>query len=70
MDANLVHYRELRVCSSSGSRASHQLEALDMLASKKVSGAALITHRFPPSAFLDALEVMKQKVGLKILMNP
>jgi len=70
LHTNLLHYRELRVCGSSDSRAIHQKLALDMLASGKINAKALITHRFPLSKFPEALETMKKKEGLKIIINP
>ena len=70
INTNLIHYRELKVCGSSDSRAIHQKLALELLASGKVNARALITHRFPLSEFLQALEVMKKKEGLKFIINP
>jgi L-iditol 2-dehydrogenase len=70
INTNLLHYRELKVCGSSDSRAIHQKTAIDMLASGKINAKSLITHRFPLDKFQEALEIMKKKEGLKIIINP
>ena len=70
INTNLLHYRELRICGSSDSRAIHQKMAVDMLASGKVNAKILITHKFPLEKFFNALEVMKKKESLKIIINP
>jgi threonine dehydrogenase-like Zn-dependent dehydrogenase len=43
---------------------------LKLLAEKKVNAQGLISHRFAIAEWDKALEVMKNKKGLKILLKP
>ena len=68
-DSNDCHYREFFVTGSFAySRKQFKL-ALDLLANGSVKGDGLITHVLPLEKVVEAMDTMKQGVGLKILVG-
>jgi len=69
-DQDAVCYKELVVTGTNASVASAWPRALKLLAEKKVDAKRLITHRYTIVEWDKALEVMKNKAGVKILLKP
>jgi L-iditol 2-dehydrogenase len=70
LDANLVHYRELSVVGSYGSRPAHNRTALELLASGCIRTAALIGLVLPLDRVLDGLTAVEQGTVLKVVVCP
>jgi L-iditol 2-dehydrogenase len=70
LDANLVHYRELSVVGSYGSRPVHNRMALELLASGRIHTSALIGLVLPLDRVLDGLAAVEQGAVLKVVVCP
>lgn len=70
IDANLIHYRELKISGASDSTPKHHQMALDLLSGKKINTNVLITHRLNLDQILEGLEIMKSGKGLKVVIKP
>ncbi len=69
LDSRVIHYGEIAVVGCSDSRPEHAREALRLLESGAVDANKLITHEVPLGRILDGIAIMKQKVGLKVLVR-
>jgi L-iditol 2-dehydrogenase len=65
-----VCYKELVVTGTNASVTSAWPKALKLLSQKKVNALGLITHRFGIAEWDDALEVVKNKEGVKVILKP
>jgi L-iditol 2-dehydrogenase len=70
LDSRLIHYGELRVMGSSDSRPEHVARAVALLAGGAIDADALITHVLPLRDLHAALELMKRRQSLKVLLRP
>jgi L-iditol 2-dehydrogenase len=72
IDVNAIHYREIHVHGANSSVRVDYMQAGDYLASGKIDGKRLVTHRFGLDDFLKAVETQKDpKAGsLKIIITP
>jgi L-iditol 2-dehydrogenase len=70
VDLNALHYREQTLVGAYGCEFRHGMQALDLIASGRVPVADLISHRFPLSRLGEALDLVRQRKGMKILMDP
>ncbi len=69
-DQDAVCYKELVVTGTNASVSPAWDRALELLATKRVDAARLVTHRFGVSEWEKALGVMQAKEGVKILLSP
>jgi len=69
LDSRVVHYGQISVVGCSDSTAAQGSEALRLLESGAVHADRLITHEVPLDRILDGIEIMKRKVGLKVLVR-
>ena len=69
-DQDAVCYKELVVTGTNASVTTAWIRALKLLAEGKVAAHRLISHRFPIAEWHRALEVMKNKQGVKVLLKP
>jgi len=69
LDSRVVHYGQLSVVGCSDSTAAQAREALRLLEAGAVDPDKLITHEVPLERILDGIAIMKQKVGLKVLVR-
>jgi L-iditol 2-dehydrogenase len=70
VDMNIVHYNALQIIGTSSFAPRHQRIALRFLASGRVPGDKLVTHRFPLSEFkMGATMALEGKV-LKAVFFP
>ncbi|MCT2584300.1 zinc-dependent dehydrogenase [Actinophytocola gossypii] len=70
LDANLVHYRELKVVGANGSSPSHNKKALELIASGQVPVSDLITHRLPLADLHDAIKLVSSGQAIKVTIAP
>jgi L-iditol 2-dehydrogenase len=72
IDLNIIHYREIHVHGANSSVRRDYDEAVKYLASGKIDGARLVTHRFPLAAFNDAVKTQQNPSSgaLKVIIVP
>lgn len=70
LDANLVHYKELRITGSTANTTQDCVEALAMLAQHADAYRPLVTHRFDLSEVTEAFRVSAAGDALKVVVAP
>jgi L-iditol 2-dehydrogenase len=65
-----VCYKELTVTGTNASVTPAWPRALKLLLQRKVDATRLITHRFAIADWDKALEVVKNKEGVKVILKP
>ena len=70
VDFNRLHYLEQTVVGAYGSSWRHAVQALNLIAGGRVRVADLISHRFPLRELGRALELVKRRQGMKIMIYP
>lgn len=68
VDFNLLHYKECTIVGAYGCSFRHGVEALELIRSGKVPVDDLISHRMQLENLNDALEIVRNKSGMKILL--
>jgi len=68
LDINTIHYEELKIMGAFGSTRLDQQRSLELLETKRIDAARIITHRLPLSRIHDALELIKNGDALKVLL--
>ena len=69
-DSRIIHYNELRIIGASDSRPEHVRKAVSLMAEKKISTQAIITHHVSLDEIQKGIELMKNKDSLKVLVYP
>ncbi len=69
-DQDQVCYKELTVTGTNASSVASWPRALKLLTDRRINVNAMISHRYPLTAWPDALSVAESKQGLKILLKP
>jgi L-iditol 2-dehydrogenase len=70
VDMNIVHYGALQIIGITAFAPRHQRAALQFLASGRIPGDKLITHRFPLSDFNKGAMMMLEGKVLKPVFFP
>ena len=70
IDTNLIHYNELSIVGSHGSKKKHIIKAANLIINKKINLKNIITHKFKLSDYKKAFKAAKNHKGLKIIINP
>lgn len=70
IDPNIIHYNQLQVTGGSNSRRSDYAQAVAMLDSGQIDGAAMVTHTFPLEKVTEAIEFVASGEGLKVAVTP
>ncbi len=70
LDQDALCYKELIVTGTNASVTSAWTTALKLLAEKKVNAQRLISHRLPIERWDKALEVVRNKEGVKVVLKP
>ena len=70
IDTRVIHYGQISITGASDSRPCDVRDALNLLEAGKIDTDRIVTHRLPLERFIDGLELMKQRVGLKIVVTP
>jgi L-iditol 2-dehydrogenase len=69
-DQDAICYKELVVTGTNASVTSAWTRALKLLSERKVNARRLISHRFGITDWDQALETVKSKQGVKIILKP
>lgn len=70
IDMNIVHYNALQLIGTTIFAPRHQRQALDLLASGRIPGEKLITHRFPLAQFVEGANLALEGKALKAVFYP
>jgi len=70
LDGNAVHYRELTIVGSYGSRPAHNRMALDLIATGRIRTHALIGLELPLDRVVEGLHAVEQGRVLKVVVKP
>lgn len=70
LDANIVHYRELSIVGSYGSRPAHNRMALELVAAGRLRIRPLVGLELPLDRVLDGLHAVEQGRVLKVVVRP
>lgn len=70
LNSNLVHYKELVITGTSGSNTLHFRRALELVSTRRVNLAPLVSARFPLDQIHDALAMAADKRVLKVMIEP
>jgi L-iditol 2-dehydrogenase len=70
LDANVVHYRELSIVGSYGSRPAHNRAALDLIASGQLRTQPLIGLALPLDRVVEGLHAVEEGRVLKVVVRP
>ena len=70
VDMNIVHYNALRLIGTTTFAPRHQIAALKLLASGRIPGDKLVTHRFALSDFKKGAAMAMEGKILKSVILP
>ena len=70
VEANLIHYKELDVTGTSNSRRREFAAALRLIETGDVDVKPMITHRYPLSEAVEAIEMSASGEGIKVAVMP
>jgi L-iditol 2-dehydrogenase len=70
VDINDLHYRQITLVGAYGCCYRHGEEALELLSRGLIDIDRFITHRFPLAQTGKALETVRERRGLKVLLYP
>ena len=70
VDFNSIHYAEISIVGAYGCSYRHGVQALDWIQTGKVKVDDLISHRLPLDELGQALDLVRNRAGMKILLYP
>lgn len=70
VEANLVHYNELVITGASDSKRENYDTALRLIESERVAVDRMVTHRFPLSQAVEAIDKSASGEGIKVAVMP
>lgn len=70
IEANLIHYREITLLGAANSGVADYERAVALLASGRIDGARMVTHRFPLERAAEAIESVAGGEGIKVAVLP
>jgi L-iditol 2-dehydrogenase len=70
VEANLVHYNELRITGQTGARRSDYEAALRLIESGRIEAEKMVTHRFALEDAAEAIEAVSGGEGIKVAVIP
>jgi L-iditol 2-dehydrogenase len=70
IDLNILHYMEQKIIGSYGCSYRHGIQALDLISTGKVRVDDLISHRMQLDELGQALDLVRNRSGMKILLYP
>jgi L-iditol 2-dehydrogenase len=68
--ANRIHYKQVRLTGSTNSRRADYETALRLIETERVDTASMVTHRFPLSAVIDAVDTVGTGAAIKVAVLP
>lgn len=69
-DSNLVHYRQLHIHGANGSAPTHNMRALEYIASGRVPVKDLITRRVPLDDVMSVFDIVRSGKAIKVTVEP
>ena len=69
IDVNRIHYNQISVHGASDSTPKDHANAVMLLANGKISADRMVTHHFRLHEFGDAIEAIKNRVALKVIID-
>jgi len=69
-NSNLVHYREISVHGVFASNSFQYIQAIHLLAAKRVQACRFITHRFDLDDVIKGIEAARSGETLKVIIKP
>jgi len=69
IDPNLIHYGEFSLTGSADSTQEDMLHALAFIENGQVKTADLVSHVLPLEELQQGIELVKNRVGLKVVME-
>ena len=70
ISTNKIHYKELKIVGSHGSKMRHVIKAAKLIINKKINLNNMISHRFNLKNASLAFNKLKAGKGLKIIIKP
>jgi len=70
LDYDQIAYRDLKVSGSFGSSTASWRRALALLGQRSIQVTPLISHILPLSRWEEGFALVRQRVGLKVLLDP
>lgn len=70
IDLNRLHYLEQSITGAYGCSYHHGVQALELIAAGEVRVDDMISHRLPLERLDEALDLVRQRAGMKILIYP
>jgi L-iditol 2-dehydrogenase len=70
LDANIVHYSELTIVGSYGSRPEHNRQALELVASGRLPIRQLVGLELPLDRVMEGLLAVEQGRVMKVVVRP
>lgn len=70
VDPNLVHYGEITITGTSNAKREHTRAALQLIEEGKIPADVIVSHRYPLSQALEAIEFSTTGEGIKIAVVP
>ena len=70
LHANEIHYKEVFVAGASSSLPAGNRKALELLSEKTIDPDQLITHRFGLNDIAEGFDVVENRQGIKVVINP
>ena len=70
LDTNLIHYKELSIVGSHGSKKKHLLKAADLIINKKIKLDKIITNVYKINKYNLAFKKSQNGDCLKVIINP
>lgn len=70
VDVNIIHYNALHIIGTTTFAPRHQRIALNLLASGRIPGERLVTHRLPLTEFAQGVRLAMEGKALKVVFSP
>lgn len=70
INTNIIHYNEMSVVGSHGSKKKHIIKAASLIINKKINLKGIITHKYKLFDYKKAFLMAKNQKGIKIIINP
>ena len=70
LDANVIHYNDLRIIGHFGQDLRHVILSLELIRKGKINAEKLITHVLPLERIFEGFELIKNRMALKVLIKP
>lgn len=70
IDTNLIHYKELSIVGSHGSKKEHLIKAAKLIVNNKLKLKKIITNTFDIKKYNSAFKKSKNANCLKVVINP